>query len=180
MTHGIVMTSGDQRLPNGRRADGELPPPRVKDVELDPRDQKLAVYLEHRMLSIIRRETRDPYGGLPADDVLDRLDRRFPNVNFPERMMARLEQEQESRHARLARAQELEKYEAETRRTAIEQDRELQRHSARRAERVLYVLVVVGLLLVFTGHEDVGKIVLGTTLVGVIGAFVAHRVRREN
>lgn len=58
-------------------------------VELDESERRLAVHLEARLIQVLRKETADPYGGLPADDVLYRLDNKFPAVHFPERMMTR-------------------------------------------------------------------------------------------
>lgn len=133
--------------------------------------------LEARLISIIRREVRDPYGGLPADDVLDRLDRRFPEHNIPERMLLRLESEQDARHAHFERLDATELYVAETARLDAKEDRDLQRSWGRRAERVTVFLVAAGIGLVLLGHEVAGSIVLGTTLVGVVGSFLSSKIR---
>lgn len=146
---------------------------------LDPAQRKMIIELEARMINIVRREARDPYAGLPADDVLARLDERFPDQHFPERMLSRLEREQSERHARELRQDDLERFVAETDRRNADEDRALVRSWGTRAERVLILLVAVGLLLVFTGHTEIAAIVLGTTLVGVVGAFLAQQLRKK-
>lgn len=143
---------------------------------LEERDYKLAVYLEARMMQVVRHETRDPYAGLPADDVLDRLDKLFPDVGYPERMMRRLETEQTHRHMLESESNGLAKYQAETMRIGEQHDRDLVSSTAKRAERVVYVLVAAGLLCVFTHHVNVGLVILGTTLVGVASAFLTQRL----
>lgn len=147
---------------------------------LGAEDQKLAIYLESRITSIVRRESRDPYAGLPADDVLDRLDRRFPDVNYPERMMRRLELEQQNRHELAQQSLANERYEAETERAEVKGSHDIQRQSAKRAVGVLVFLVAVGVACLFTGHEGAGEILLGTTVVGVVGSFVVQQVRSNN
>lgn len=71
---------------------------------INDREKKLFIFwerkMESRITSIIRQESGDTYAGLPADHVLINLDRAFPDVRFPERMMARLEAEQSGRLAR--------------------------------------------------------------------------------
>lgn len=141
-------------------------------------EHRIAVMVESRVLSIIRRETGDPYAGLPADDVLARLDTRFPDVKFPERMMSRLEAEQAHRHAQEVAATKQASYELETRRRNDDRTIAEQGRAGQRAERVLYVLVAASLLLVFTGYEAIGGTVLGTTLLGVVASFVGQRFRR--
>lgn len=154
-------------------------PSDIVPLELPENERRLAVYLESRMLKIIRRETGDPYAGLPADDVLMRLDSRFPEVHFPERMMDRLETEQQHRHTRETDADGLAKFDAETRRLDASEERDLQQVVGRRAERVLYVLAGMGAIFVFTDHETVGSIVLGGSLVGVIGSFLGQKIGRR-
>ncbi len=92
--------------------------------------------------------------------------------------MKRLELEQQQRHSRENRAADVLMYDAETRRIDSNEDRALQKSWGNRAERVLYLLVGVALLLVFTGHTEVGLVVLGTTLVAVIGSFLQQRSAR--
>ncbi|MDQ1699957.1 MAG: hypothetical protein QOG34_1820 [Frankiaceae bacterium] len=161
-------------------------PPEVRELlrgaadrsQLSDSELKLAVYLESRILHQIRRETGDPYAGLPADDVLMRLHQQFPEVQFPERMMRRLEVEQSERHELDKRAADLAEYEAETRRRDAAGDRKLQQEVGWRAVAVLVFLVAVGLTLIFSRHEGSGGLVLGGTLVGVLTALVGQKVGR--
>lgn len=139
---------------------------------------KIGMVVEATMTRVMRRETGDPYAGLPAPDVLKHLNEQFPEQEFPERMLRRLEIEQEERHARERRIDEVDRYNAETDRMNAEADRTLQKSWGQRAERVLYVLVAVGLICLFTGHVAIAGVVLGTTLVGVVGAFLGARMRR--
>ena len=148
--------------------------------ELDQSEQRLAMYLEARFIRVLRREVTDPYGGLPADDVLARMDDRFPDLHVPERMLRRLEEEQSHRHEHVRRVDALEQYVAETDRENGNEDRELQKSWGRRAERVVLLLVIVGLICLFTGHEAAGITVLGGTLVGVVGSFLAQQIRSKN
>ena len=92
-------------------------------------------------------------------------------------MLARLENEQAARHDREKRLDELEMYVAETSRIDAAADRDLRNRTSNRALLVTILLVAVGLVLEFTGHEAGGNIVLGTTLVGVVGAFLANQIR---
>lgn len=135
--------------------------------------------IEARLIRVLRKEVQDPYGGLPADDVLARLNREFPALNIPGRMLDRLEKEQAERHEHSRRQDELDRYVAESARAESAQDHDLQRSWGGRAERVFFALVAAGLVLVFTGHESTGAIVLGTTLVGVVGAFVAQSINKH-
>lgn len=151
------------------------------DFALEPREKKLAVYvenrLERRLTAIIRQETGDSYAGLPADHVLINLDRAFPDVGFAERMMARLELEQRARIERERAQDDLAKYEAETRRIDAQEERKLVGRTAWRAVGVLVLLLGVGGWLTATGHETAGSILLGTTMVAVVGAFLAQQIR---
>lgn len=135
---------------------------------------------EAHLIQTLRREVRDPYGGLPADDVLVRLDEHFPKHDFPGRMMKRLESEQSARLAHIARADATDLYVAQTDHENAKEDRILRRSWGKRAERVLYVLVGAALVLIFTGHETAGAIVLGTTVVGVVGAFLSQAIGDKN
>lgn len=129
---------------------------------------------EAQLIQVLRREVRDPYAGLPADDVLARLDDRFPSHDFPGRMLARVEAEQAARHAHVERIDAVDRFVAEAQSRAADEDRDLQRSVGKRAERVLYVLVGVAVLLIAAGHETPGLIILGTTVVGVVGSFLSQ------
>ena len=139
----------------------------------------LEARLEAKIIRVLRREVRDPYGGLPADDVLVRLHERFPEHNFPGRMLSRIELEQTARHDREQRQDEVEKFVVETDRINGKEDRDLQRSWGKRAERIVVFLTGTGILFVFTDHEEIGGIVLGTTLIGVVGSFLAQTIRKK-
>lgn len=151
---------------------------------LEEREKKLAIIIESRvekrMTSVMRQESGDSYAGLPADHVLINLDAAFPAVHFPERMMARLELEQQARQKHEEQQDKLDHYEAETRRIDAEQERTLVNSGANRAVVVLVLLLVVGGGLTFFEHETVGGVVLGTTLFSVVGAFLSQRIRGKS
>lgn len=148
---------------------------------MDDREKKLAIVIERRferrITSIIRQESGDSYAGLPADHVLVNLDKAFPHVNFPERMMARLEKEQDARIEREAREDALNMYEAETRRVDAAEDRKHLNRAANRAFLVLLLMLAVGLVLIFTNHEAAGIALIGTTMVTIIVAFLRQQFR---
>lgn len=148
---------------------------------MDDREKKLAIVIERRferrITSIIRQESGDSYAGLPADHVLVNLDKAFPQVHFPERMMARLETEQAARIAREERQDALDQYEAETRRIDASEDRRHLNTAANRALLVLLLFLAAGLLLIFTGHEEAGIALVGTSMVAVIVAFLRQQFR---
>jgi hypothetical protein len=149
---------------------------------MDDREKKLAIILErrmeHRITTVMRQESGDSYAGLPADHVLVNLNNEFPDVNFPERMMSRLETEQAARIA--AQKQQLDRldYEAETQRLDAAADRKHLNTAANRAVLVLVLLLSVGVFLTLTGNTTAGLTVLGTTLLGVIGAFLSQQFRK--
>lgn len=156
---------------------------RRTSYSLDDRDKKLALYLEsrieRRVVNIIRQESGDSYAGLPADHVLLNLHQQFPDVNFPERMMVRLEEEQRGRLEHEKRQDEIERYEAETRRLDAAEDRGLMDRAANRAFLVLAVLLSVAVLLTLLGHPTVGGVLVGGTLIAVIGAFLRQKPKEE-
>ena len=178
-----VATGGEKAVvasSDGQVSQVPLEPPEEVALASAPESevqyQKLAVVIRRELLQVMRRETGDPYGGLPADDVLARLDDRFPQVGFPERMMARLEVEQRERLAHVARLDALAEYEAQTVRADSAGNRTLERSAGRRAFGAMVLLLLVGVGLIASHHEAAGEIVLGTTVVGVVGAFVSSRI----
>src|SRR3954470_282251 len=98
-------SAGDAPRPHGEPAEPQLPAVSAKPAEVIKRTdgtqfaaapaaadlEALEHRLEARIAAIARREFRDPNAGLPDDEVLDRLNTRHPEVNFPERLMRRLE-----------------------------------------------------------------------------------------
>jgi lipopolysaccharide export LptBFGC system permease protein LptF len=161
----------------------KVSPARLRLGSLDDRERKIALQVEARVqqtvLGIIRQEKGDPYAGLPADDVLIRLDQAFPNVRFPERMMQRLELEQQARLESERRQDEIALADVENRRSLQESQFALRREVSRRAVVIFFALLALGTVLVFTGHEGVGATVLGTTMVSVIGAFLWQQTRES-